>query len=340
MVLPFLQTNFLVEEESFSQPIDMGGDLFLPTVILGAVVLLLVGIALLFILRFFFRRQARGRHGGFERTVLQITLPKFRRAEDVTRETSIEQIRQSIAIADSFFSTMGGLKAQRGLKAWLFGRTDEMSFEIVVRNGLIYFYIAVSKKMQTHVEQQLSSTYSDAHIEEVEDYNIFRPTGVILGSYLIFKRPSAFPIKTYQKLDADPLNALTNALSKLGIEEGAAIQYVIRSARREWRSKGLGIARRMQQGMKLEDVLQGKDRTKKNGWMSLIFSGGTVKPPEQPESYRLSPMEEESVKGLEQKASKAGLDVNIRLVVSSENPDAAQTTMTNLLSAFSQYNSY
>ncbi|MBI4598617.1 type IV secretory system conjugative DNA transfer family protein [Candidatus Uhrbacteria bacterium] len=334
-----LQIPLSFEEPAASRTIGGESDLFFATIILSLLGVFLVVIIGLFVARFFLRRQTHGRHGGFAVSILQISIPKFRREEDASREANIDQVRQAIAVTDSFFSTIGGLKAQKGFRPWLEGRTDEVAFEIVARKGLIYFYIAVPAHLRAHVEQQLSSAYPDAHIEEIEDYNIFTPAATVLGSYLVFKRQSGFPIKTYLKLDTDPLNAITNALSKLGPDDGVVIQYLVRSARKEWRSGGLGLARRMQQGMSLEEVLSGSKKKKGAGWLSMAM-GTSGKPPEQPQQYKLSPLEEECVKGLEQKASKAGLDVNIRLIVSSERPVAAQTLMSNLLSAFAQYSMY
>ncbi len=334
------QIEFVAED---STPRALSGEgLILPSIILVAVAVALVTIGVLFVVRFFLRRIPLSRGKGLECTILQITLPKFRREEEAAREVNIEQVRQGIAVAESFFSTIGGLKAERGFKQWLLGRTDEMAFEIVAHKGLIKFFAAIPKKLQAHVEQQIAAVYPDAHIEETEDYNIFTPTGTILGSYLVFKRPFAFPIKTYQKLEADPLSALTNTLSKLSPGDGVAIQYVVRSAPKAWRKKGLTIARSMQQGMRLEEAVSGKRADKKkDSWSGLAF-GTSEKTPaqQQQEQYRLSPLEEESVKGLEQKASKAGLDVNIRVIVSSENPSSASTVMGNTLSAFTQYNLY
>jgi type IV secretory pathway TraG/TraD family ATPase VirD4 len=341
-MMPFWQIEFVTESELPRAPALGGGDLLLPILILVAVGIALVSIGVLFVVRFFLRRAAFGRGGALELTVLQIMIPKFRREEEAARETNIEQIRQGIALAESFFATIGGLKAQRGFMSWFLGRTDELAFEIVADKGLIKFFVAVPKKLQQYVEQQIAAVYPDAHIEESEDYNIFTPTGTILGGYLVFKRPFAFPIKTYQKLEADPLSALTNALSKLSAGDGAAVQYIIRSAKKQWRSRGLAIARKMQQGMSLEDALAGKAAgKKKEGWVSLAMSSGAEKKPEEPQQqYRLSPLEEESVKGLEQKASKAGVDVNIRIVASSEDPNTASTVMANLVAAFNQYNLY
>ena len=331
----------MVDENPVVPTVDLTThqSLLLPTIIsIGLVIGALVFCGLL-VARFFLRRRVHGRHGGLSLVVLQILIPKFRRAEEATRDNSIEQTRQAISVAESFFSTIGGLKAQKGFKAWLFGRTDEISFEIVAHKKLIYFYIAVPQKLQTHIEQQIASVYPDAHIEVVEDYNIFSPAGTVLGAYLKFKRPSGFPIKTYLKLESDPLNALTNALSKVEEDDGVAIQYVIRPSRREWNKKGLGIAKRMQQGTPLEEAVAGKTHgKKKEGFLSILGFGANKQ--QQPESYRLSPLEEEAVKGIEQKASKAGMDANIRLVVSAPNSNRAEMIMGNLITAFSQYNIY
>ena len=165
----------LAEKTDFSLLTSTGGSSVGPAILFVLFFLCVAAIPILFFLRFLFQRRAHGRHGGFTLSILQITLPKFRREEDVKKETTADQVRQGIAVAEGFFSTVGGLKVQRGFKAWLFGRSDEMSFEIVARGGLIFFFVAVPKVLQDHIEQQISSAYPDAHIEEVEDYNIFSP---------------------------------------------------------------------------------------------------------------------------------------------------------------------
>ncbi len=337
-MLPLWQIDFATETPT--PQIAVGGDLLLPGIIIAATAVVLLVILGLLILRWFLVRRTHGRGGGLEMVVLQISLPKFRREEEANQTGGIEQIRQAVSTAESFFSTIGGLKAQRGFSAWLYGRSDELSFEIVLHEGLIRFYVAVPESMRAHVEQQISSNYPDAHIEQMEDYNLFSPTSTILGAYMTFTRSSAFPIKSYLKLETDPLSALTNTMSKVEPGDGIAIQYVVRSARKEWRSKGLSIASQMQQGMKLDDAIRGGAKKKGEGWIALALGSGKTQPEKPPEQYRLSPLEEEAVKGLEQKASKAGVDANIRLVVAADSPARAQSLLGNLISAYSQYNLY
>src|SRR3989338_1137766 len=303
----------------------------------------LVVVAALYAYRYFLRTFTRVRSKTFEKIILQVTLPKFRHEEESQRGPQKEQVHEAIAAAETFFAAIGGLKAEKGFHAWLHGRSDEFSFEIVVQKKLIKFFLVAPARLKEFAEQQISSAFPFAHVEEVEDYNIFHPQGTILGSYLAFKRESAFPIKTYKMLDKDPLNALTNVFSKLPEDDGAAFQFIVRSARATWRQRGIQIASRMQQGMKMSEAIAGK----KGGSQGLVgefatLSGIASKPEESKEKkeHRLGPQEEEVVKGLEEKASKAGMDVCIRLIASSTNAPAAQMLMQNMLNAFSQYNIY
>ncbi|MBI5794336.1 type IV secretory system conjugative DNA transfer family protein [Candidatus Uhrbacteria bacterium] len=314
------------------------GDLYVSGLIVWSLLGLFVLIGSLFLVRMLLRRYARAKQATFNRVTLLVTLPKFRREEESERGGTKEQIKEEIAAAEIFFSAVGGLRAQHGFHAWLFGRSDEIAFEIVSHNKRIRFYVSVPVAMRQMVEQQLSAAYPDVYLEEVEDYNIFQPTGVMVGSHLVFRRQSAFPIKTYTTLEKDPLNAITNILSKLPEEDGAAFQFLVRSSYARWRKPGIKIASDMQQGMKLDEAIKGK-KAKKIDFLELAGFGGD-KPKEPEKEYRLSPLEDQIVKGLQEKASKAGMDVCIRLVSASKTAEAAQSLMQNMLNAFAQFNIY
>ncbi len=314
------------------------GDLYISGLILWGLAGVGVVIGLLYVLRFVLRRVSKAKQATFQRVTLLITLPKFRHEEESERTGSKEQIKEAIAAAEIFFSAVGGLKAQHGFHAWLFGRHDEVAFEIVSHNKLIRFYVSVPVAMRHMIEQQLSAAYPDVYIEEVEDYNIFQPTGVIVGSHLVFRRQNFFPIKTYTTLEKDPLNGITNILSKIPEGDGAAFQFLVRSSPGKWRKQGIRVASNMQQGMKLDEAIKGK-KHKKTDYLELAGLGGD-KQKEPEKDYRLSPLEDQTVKGLQEKASKAGMDVCIRLVSASKSAESAQTLMQNMLNAFAQFNIY
>ena len=256
--------------------------------ILAFVFFIVVGVV---VSRFFLRRIVAVRHATFQSHTILVTLPKFRHEEDSQRGPQKEQVQEAISAAESIFASIGGLRADRGISAWFFGRNDEIAFELLVEHKAIKFYVTLPRHMQTYIEQQISAAYPDAHLEVMEDFNLFTPTGIIVGSYLTFTRPYAFPIKTYRKMDSDPLNSLTNVLSKVPEGEAAAFQFVVRSSYKSWRHYGVDLATRMQQGVSLEDAIRGKKKHKKSFMDQLGLSSS--QPKEQEPDYRLSPQEEE-----------------------------------------------
>ena len=261
---------------------------------------------------------------------------------------SVKDIKQLIGIAESLYTNLGGLKPQKGFVAYFSGRKDHIALEIVKeRTNNISFFITVPAYIRRFLEQQVHAQYPDAQIEPVEDYNIFTPQGVVQGAYLQLKKQYIFPIQTFQNMETDPLNAITNSLSKFHEDEGGAIQILIRSAKSTWHAWPAKVASEMQQGKKLKEAI----KSTSSGAGAKGFAVGMVKSLVSSKSkedeilagtkpHQLSPMEEETVKVLEQKASKAGFDVNIRIIVSAKEKKTAEGYLRNVIDAFSQYAGY
>ena len=73
---------------------------------------------------------------------------------------------------------------------------------------------------------------------------------------------------------------------------------------------------------------------------SVINSSSEKPEKETLNQKKLSPQEEELLKSMEEKNSKAGLDVNIRLVVSTLNKEKATMYLNNIGDSFMEYNHY
>ena len=190
-------------------------------------------VALLFLLRPVFHSVNRFNIKNVRKLFL-VTVPKDTGENQQTAtENRLDQIREKIAVAESLFASIGGLKAERGFLSWLRGRTDHMSFEIAVQKKVISFYIAVPPRMMQYVQEQIHAQYPDANIEEADVYNIFPRKGTIFSAYLKLTKTHAYPIKTYKKMESDPLSAITNPLSQFEEGDGAVIQFTIRSSHKK-----------------------------------------------------------------------------------------------------------
>jgi len=305
--------------------------------VFGFLALAVAIIAVIFTVRFILRRK-HAMNIAFRKVVLLVTMPKesAEKSGEQEKTKTLQEIQEKISAMETLLAALGGMKRDSGIKSWFLGEDDSTALEIVVSGGLIYFYLAAPRKSVPFLEQQIHAAFPLAQVEETPDYNIFSPKGAIAAAYLKFKRASLFPIKTYKKLEGDPLNSLTNAMSKfVAKDEGAAIQYILRPVSGKWRKKSHKVTGALVKGESLNDAL--------GGFFHDFWKA--VKPPKKEgeagkEPHKLSPLEEEMVKAIEEKSSKAAFDLNIRLLASADTMARAEDILGNLVGAFNQYNIY
>lgn len=280
-----------------------------------------------------------------DHVIYLIRLPK-EKPKDQERDISVQQLREEIARGEVIFSAIGGLRAEKGFAAWLGGRSDHFSFEIVASKKQIAFYVVAPKHMSRYVEQQVHAHYPEAVIENVPDYNIFQPQSFVRATFVKTKRSFIFPIKTYNKMETDPLSSLINVMSKLSDDDGIAVQYVVRSAKGVWHRKISHIFRLIRKGKSVNEAVKNVNANfivHVLGEILDIFSSSSKqKEKEKTNSFnqKTNQMDEQILKGFEEKNGKAGLDVNLRVIVSAKTDAQASLLLDNVISSFSQHNLY
>ena len=303
------------------------------TVLSVIIISLLIALLVFIVLKFFklmFSRQRYARH-----KVYSIQIPKEKNKDD--RDEGQQEIKEEIAKGEAIFAAIGGLKAERGFKAWLKGRQDHVSFEIVANARKIAFYFACGDNIFRYLEQQIHAQYPAAAILEVDDYNSFAPTGHLVGAYLKTIKSFIFPIKTYQEMDVDPMNSLINVLSKLEPGESLVIQYLVRSARAAWHGK---VRRAVTKIMDKNSVAAGLKSNPLEAIMPFISAPKNKLLNENKPEKRLSEVENEMLKKIEEKNLKAGLDVNLRVLSFASTKEKATRYLENISSAFYEYNNF
>ncbi|MBL7058347.1 type IV secretion system DNA-binding domain-containing protein [Patescibacteria group bacterium] len=327
----FNQDNMLDSSYNIPSGIVVSFDLWI-MLLLSAFGLTITFIVVVKIIRYTTSKKEYLNH-----RVYLIRLPKEKNPED-KNEYRLEELHEEIAKAETIFSSIGGLKPERGLKAFIFGRKDHFSFEVVASNKKIAFYVVSPSE---YIEQQIQAHYPSATVEEVEDYNIFSPNSFVVAAYLKTKRTSVLPIKTYKTHDTDPMNSLINILSKLSDNEGLAIQYTVCSAKAEWHKKSSDLVAKAHELSSLNKALRSNNLLKIFTWLGDLIH--TAKPPvdsAQQHVKTLTAMEVDILKGVEEKNAKAGLNVNLRIVVSANTREQANLYLQNITNAYNQYNHY
>ncbi len=245
------------------------------------------------------------------------------------RDVTDETISKAQLIYNIVASTL-----QKGFKSSFYGQRH-FAFEVVGSQGFIYFYAAVPVALLEVVKQAINSAYPSARLEEVAEHNIFSPVGLVsgtLGGELTLKEPFAYPIATYQDLKRDGMQALLNALSTLGKEDGAGIQILMRPANPSWRKTALNLASNKRKG----NSGQGFSGLLKN--LAVAF----VKPPDsdkdgEPKKPELSNMEQATLDAIDEKTRHPGYEVVIRIVASANISQRAQAILANIVASFQLY---
>lgn len=239
------------------------------------------------------------------------------------------QAKELIGVMEQLLSSFTNIHA-KGWNKFIYGE-PYIALEMAVPNNSqeIHFYIAVPRTFRDIFEKQVHGLYPTAEIQAVDDYSIFHPQGPAAAAYATLKNEQFLPLKTYQTLQADPLNELLAGLSKINqANEGAAIQVLIRPSHQEQAKVAQKVVREMQSGYSFHDAVQ-----------------RALHPPkEDPENPSKPPkgatvFEDELMKGIQSKAVKPAFDTNIRLVVSAENEGRAQQLLNDVAGALVQFSS-
>jgi hypothetical protein len=230
-------------------------------------------------------------------------------------ETSIDSVLLSVALPrnneikidamEQLFSSLYSIK--KGGYWQKFDIQPAISFEMVGKQEDIRFYVWAPKKLRDLIEKQINGNYPDAEILETDEYNIFTNDGKVAYKSFQLGKGNYFPIKTFKDLATDPMAGITSALAKMGPGEAAAIQIIISPAESLWQKEG------------------------------SHFISDTKKQESDPEKAKFS-TPAKTLEAVENKVGKPGFETSIRIIAVSGDESSAKSHVTNIGSAFAQFN--
>lgn len=163
---------------------------------------------------------------------LQVLIPRKDSDADAKNDNS-KDFKDYIGLMEQLLAAMNSLYSGKFFNK-LRGQ-ETFSLEYIAYKNQILFFMVVPEKYQVLVEKQITSFFSDAVVESVEEINIFEEKNLYYATEcLTLGHDYIFPIKTHQKLESDPINNITNALSKLDEGEACMIQIMLRPTDNHW----------------------------------------------------------------------------------------------------------
>ena len=244
--------------------------------------------------------------------------------------------------AEQLFASLHGILRDKNELKNSGGVQEHLSFEIVSTAGQIKFYVWVPRILQSFVEGQIYSQYPTVQIYKMnEDYVDSRDKySVCYSTELGLVENEALPIKTFDSFEVDPLAGITGTLAKLSPDKSEEmwIQILTRPIADDWHKNTTDKwIRQVKTGTK--SFFGGGFDWKYIGEIFLALfrppeggTGGEVK-------VELSERAKTQITKAEEKATKLGYEVKVRLAYLGHSDVDAKLNMQALVGSFKQYNS-
>jgi hypothetical protein len=274
---------------------------------------------------------------------LQMTLYEITLPEQVAAADRQKTLKEMISSMEQFYA---GMQSVRGVKT---AGPDYFTIELAVANDSeeFVFYAAVPDARRELFEKQILSFFPNARLTiKKDDYNIFNEAGAAAASRAILQIHPIFPIKQYDEFDHDPLSVLLNSFSKIDRNgEGAAIQIIIYpAADNGYNLRYQRMLDKIKKGATVQEALALPESIGGHLWqfakevIQEIF--GTAERKEKnstPPAKELTSPDEAVIQEINKKIASPIIKTVIRLVASAASPMEATAILTDMESAFHQF---
>lgn len=275
----------------------------------------------------------------------KIMVPKDRHAEEDDQRKNFQEM---LAVIEPFYANLSSLFDFSIVQR--FKGQPHISMEMVAKDGLINFYIGCPKSISDLILKNIQAQYPYAEVKEDKEYSIFpeKPLKVDIADLTLIKR-SYFPLKTYKNLEEDPLNAITNSLSRLTPDQSVGIQVLVRPNDGSWRVQGERTAYNIQHGKSRISHSNSAFVRASESFFNFLGAAGQAAGGKGEEEHsslydpknpmKLTPQQESQIKALGEKAAKVGFDCQIRIVTVAENKQIAADLLRGITTSYNQLSS-
>ena len=193
-----------------------------------------------------------------------------------------------------------------------------ISLNIVVEKELIKFIVWVPKNYKETFEKVISSFYPGCSIEDLVYPRLLEAGKYGYGGYLVLSKDDAFPIKTYDKFEVDPMDSILSSFSRVSMDEKLALQILMQPISEKWQKK-----------------FRKKIKQIKSWWFWWnLFNFSTSKDKNQ-ESLDIGSSQ---MQDMEAKVQDEGFNVIFKVFANSPTPDRPKKLVDDLVRSMSQYN--
>jgi len=244
--------------------------------------------------------------------------------------------------AEQFFAALHGIFRQGAAEQ------PRVSLEIVAKQRTITFFAYFPTNLKDFVISQIFAQYPTVEVHEVElekDYTHLSEEKRLVATELTLKKPTAYPIKTFQNFEVDPLATTTGVLSSLTADEELWLQMIVRPLDDDWQEKGSQEVKAIKEPPAKSkgalEIIVGEMKEVFVGFFKELIAPGSSAPGEEKkkdDKNELGGPEQQAVKSIEEKITKLGFEANIRILSAAHDEHVARAKLEQVVGAYKQFN--
>lgn len=193
------------------------------------------------------------------------------------------------------------------------------------------FFVSVPNEKRGLFEKHILSVFPGAKlVERIHDYNIFGEGSPTATASARLAFPDAYPLKTYESFNHDPLNSILNSFHNIPKDgAGAALQIIFSPRGDTYTKRYQSALKKIEKGEKAKDVLSKSSFVK-----DFFHEVGNIFSSKKTGEMKV---DIEALERIKKKLESPTVATNIRLAVSAPRQDEADKILSDMQSAFNQF---
>jgi hypothetical protein len=134
-------------------------------------------------------------------------------------------MKQNLQIMNQIYKNFYAI-SESGWEYKKFG-DNYISMEMIIEKEVIKFIFGVPEEHVENIEKIVSSFYIGAVVDSIDPPKLLEAGKFMAGGEFFLTKENAYPIKTYETFEADPMDSILSAYSKVLSDEKMDLQILI-----------------------------------------------------------------------------------------------------------------
>jgi hypothetical protein len=299
------------------------GDMNIQTLLLSALITaILVGFGF-FVYRFILVQRAKqhrisqAKHLRFLQVKISKNLVKTSEWDSGDLAWSM---KQNIEIMNQFYKNLYALFDDSRKNTHL--GNSYVSLEVFIEKEIIKFIIAVDADHIETIEKTVGSFYPGSVVEPIEQPKLLESGKYMEWGEFMLNKKNIFPIRTYESFEADPMDSVLAAYSKVFVDEKLCLQILVQP-----------LHENLLKWLR-EESDNAKKKTKSFLSKLIEFFKADNKEEKEEKNYAFS---QNQIGDMEKKFNDEIFHVKIRVLATSPDPHRPKKIIDDLAKSFFQY---